>query len=353
MRARNWMVTAALAALAFTSGPAIAARLNPELPAASKTWAPKRTQWGDPDLTGTWPLDSLARTAFQRPERFGDRAQLTDAEFAAADRSAAAQRSLFDKEEKVGKLSVGHWTEYGKPLRQTSLIVEPANGRLPPLTEEGKRRAANMKSSWSHAVFDDLSDFNSLDLCITRGLPASMLPFPYNNGVRIFQGPGFVAIQLEIVHEMRIIPLDGRQGLPHGMQNWLGSSRGHFEGNTLVIETTHFNGQSPMVIVGPTNQPVPTSTSMRIVERLTPTGPDALQYEARIEDPVVLTAPWKMSFPWTRNDKYKLYEYACHEGNIQVAGYIRGTSPRFAAYRAQKKVEIDAAAHAAAAKPGG
>ena len=349
MRACDWMIASVLATLALAAGPAVAAEAKsaPVPASASKVWTPRLTQWGDPDLTGTWPLDSLARTPFQRPERLGDRALLTEAEFTAADKSAAEQRSRFDKEEKVGKLSVGHWTEYGKPLRQTSLIVEPSNGRMPPMTEEGKRRAANMKSSWSHAVFDDMSDFNSLDQCITRGLPASMLPFPYNNGVRIFQGPGFVAIQLEIVHETRIIPLDGRPGLPHGMQNWMGSSRGHFEGNTLVIETTHFNGQSPMVIVGPTNQPAPTSTSMRIVERLTPTGPDTLQYEARIEDPEVLTAPWKMAFPWTRNDKYVLYEYACHEGNIQVAGYIRGTSPRFAAYRAQKKAEIEAAAHRA------
>ena len=140
-------------------------------------------------------------------------------------------------------------------------------------------------------------------------------------------------MQLEIVHETRVIPLDGRGPLPGPMQNWLGASRGHFEGNTLVIETRDFNGQSPMVIVGPTNQPVPTSTSMYIVERLTPTSPNTLQYEARIEDPVVLTAPWKLSFPWTRNDRYKLYEYACHEGNVQLAGYIKGTSPRFAEYR--------------------
>ena len=352
MGVRNWIFAAAMAALAADAGVAAAQPATGHASAA-KSWTPRRTAWGDPDLTGTWPLDSLARTPFQRPERYGDRAYLTDQEFAAADQSAAKQRGLFDKEEKVGKLSVGHWTEYGKPLRQTSLIVEPANGRLPPMTAEGKARAANMKSSWSHAVFDDLSDFNTLDLCITRGLPASMLPFPYNNGVRIFQGPGFVAIQLEIVHELRIIPLDGRGALPSRMSTWLGSSRGHFEGNTLVVETRNFNGQAPMVIVGPTNQPVPTSKSMRIVERLTPTGTDTIQYEARIEDPEVLTAPWRMAFPWTRNENYKLYEYACHEGNVQVAGYIRGTSPRFAAYRAAKKAEIEAAAKRASAGAGG
>ena len=300
---------------------------------AAWAWTAPKTSWGDPDLRGTWPLDAVARTPFQRPPQYGDRAFLSDAEYAQALKGAADLGKRFDIEEKVGKLSVGHWTEYGQTTRQTSLIVEPSNGRLPPMTDEGKRLAAGMKSSWSEKVFDSMADFNSLDRCITRGLPASMLPFPYNNGVRIFQGPGYVVMQLEIVHETRVIPLDGRGALPGPMQNWLGASRGHFEGNTLVIETRNFNGQSPMVIVGPTNQPVPTSPSMHITERLTPTGPGVLQYEARIEDPVVLTAPWKLSFPWTRNDKYKLFEYACHEGNVQLAGYIKGTSPRFAEYR--------------------
>jgi hypothetical protein len=301
--------------------------------AAAPAWTPPRTAWGDPDLTGTWPLDSVARTPFQRPPQYGDRAFLTDAEYAQALKGAADLGKRFAIEERVGKLGVGHWTEYGQPTRQTSLIVEPANGRLPPMTEKGKRLAAGMKSSWSEKVFDSMADFNSLDRCITRGLPASMLPFPYNNGLRIFQAPGYVVMQLEIVHETRIIPLDGRPAQPGQIDNWLGSSRGHFEGNTLVIETTNFNGESPMVIVGPTNQPVPTSKELHITERLTPVGPNTLQYEATIEDPDVMTAPWKLSFPWTRNDKYVLYEYACHEGNVQLAGYIKGTSPRFAEYR--------------------
>ena len=299
---------------------------------AAGAWTAPKTAWGDPDLRGTWPLDSVARTPMQRPPQYGDRLFLSDAEFAAAEKGAADMRHRYEVEEKVGKLSVGHWTEYGAPSRQTSLIVEPKNGRLPEMTPEGKRLAAGMKSSWSGAVFDSMADFNSLDRCITRGLPASMLPFPYNNGVRIFQAPGYVVMQLEIVHETRIIPLDGRAP-PAGQANWLGASRGHFEGNTLVIDTTNFNGESPMVIVGPTNQPVPTSRRMHIVERLTPVGPNTLQYEATIDDPVVMTTPWKLAFPWTRNDKYKLYEYACHEGNVQLAGYIKGTSPRFAEYR--------------------
>ena len=321
--------------------------------AATRGWAPPKTPWGDPDLRGTWPLDSVGQTPFQRSLQYGDQAYLTDAQFAAAQKAAAKAAQGYANEEKAGKLGMAHWSERGEPSRQTSLIIEPANGRLPPMTEQGKTLAKGMKSSWSQKVFDDLSDFNSLDLCITRGMPASMVPFPYNNGVRIFQGPGYVAIQLEIVHETRIIPLDGRAPLPGAMTTWLGSSRGHFEGDTLVVESGNFNGLAPMVIVGPTNQPVPTSRQLHITERLTPIGPNTLQYEARVEDPDVLTAPWKMSFPLTRNDGYRIYEYGCHEGNEQVGNYIRATSPRFAALR-QKAADLrNEQAKAVPARPPG
>ena len=298
-------------------------------------WSPPRTAWGDPDLRGAWPLDSVGRTPLQRPDKFGGRALLTDEEYAAARTAAAKAVAGYEAEEAAGKLGNGHWLEFSRaqPLRQTSLITEPANGRIPPMTEAGKARAATMRSSWSQKVFDSLGDFNSLDLCITRGMPASMTPFPYNNGVRIFQAPGQVAIQLELIHETMIIPLDRGPPLPGRMTTWLGSSRGHFDGNTLVIETTNFNGAAPMVIVGPGNQPIPTSRSLHIVEHLTPTGPGTLQYEAWVEDPDVLTGPWKMAFPWTRNETYRIYEYACHEGNVQVGNYIRATSPRFAGKR--------------------
>ncbi len=312
---------------------------KPAKAAASKPWTAPRTPWGDPDLRGVWPLEEVARTPFQRPEKYGTRAELTDQEYAEALKSANQQALRYASEEKAGKLGMGHWTEFGHTLRQTSLITAPANGRLPPMTEAGKAMAAKMHSSWSEKVFDSIADFNSLDRCITRGMPASMLPFPYNNGLRIFQGPGYVAMQLELIHETRIIPLDGRGPMPGAISTWLGASRGHFEGNTLVIETGNFNGGSPMVIVGPTNQPVPTSPKLHITERLTPAGPDTILYQARVEDPVVLTGPWEMSFPWTRNDRYRLYEYACHEGNTAIRNYIRATSPRFAAARAKAMAE--------------
>ena len=310
-----------------------AAPAKPTKVSVAAKWKPARTPWGDPDLQGTWPLDQLGRTPLQRPAALGNQAYLTDEQYAKALKDAAEAAKGAEREEKENKLGNGRWLERGQPLRQTSLIVEPANGQLPSLTEAGKARAATMKSSWTEKVYESPADFNSLDRCITRGLPSSMIPFPYNNGVRIYQTPGYVVIQLEIVHETRIIPLDGGPPLPSNMKTWLGSSRGHFEGDTLVIDTTNFNGESPMTIVSSRANSVPTSPSMHMVERLTPTGPNTLQYEARIEDPDVLTAPWKMSFPWTRNDHYQFFEYACHEGNTVIGNYIRATSPRFAEQR--------------------
>jgi hypothetical protein len=327
------LIVCAVSALALTAAGAAFAADQPTAKKPAKAWTAPKTPWGDPDLQGTWPLDELGRTPLQRPAQYGDRLYLNDDEYKKALATAQAALKGAENEEKANKLGAGHWFEGGVPLRQTSLIVEPKNGHLPPLTEKGKQLAATMKSSWTQTVFETPDDFNSLDRCITRGLPASMIPFPYNNGLRIFQSPGYVVIQLEIVHETRIIPLDGRPPLPAGMQTWLGSSRGHFEGDTLVIDTTNFNGATPMTIVSSRATSVPTSRQMHIVERLTPTDHDHIQYEATIEDPDILTAPWKMSFPWTRNDKYQFFEYACAEGNEQTGNYIKATSPRFAEER--------------------
>jgi hypothetical protein len=341
-------VVLSVLALAATAPGVLAQESSPK-PAkrAAAKWTPPRTPWGDPDLQGTWPLDQLGRTPLQRPTQYGDRLYFTDEEYKKAQADAAQVAAGAEREEKENKLGGGHWFEYGKALRQTSLIVEPRNGRLPPLTEKGKQLAATMKSSWTETVFETPDDFNSLDRCITRGMPVSMIPFPYNNGVRIFQTPGYVVIQLELIHETRIIPLDGSPHLPKRMETWLGDSRGHFEGDTLVIESTNFNGGSSMIIVSSRATSVPTSKQLHVVERLTPIDHDHIQYEATIEDPDILTAPWKMSFPWTRNDKYEFFEYACAEGNEQTANYIKATSPRFAAERARNGGVAAALTHAA------
>ena len=304
-------------------------------------WHAPKTAWGDPDLRGQYPLDQVGRTPMQRRPQYGNRLLMTDEEYAEAVRQAAEVEGGADREDASNTLGAGNWFEYGTALRQTALVVEPAEtGRIPALTEEGQRRVAGMHSSWKDQVFEGIGNFNSLDRCITRGMPATMLPFPYNNGVRVFQSPGWVVINHEMIHEQRSIPLDGRQQPAGSYKTWLGSSRGHFEGDTLVVETTNFNGLSPMAIVGPSNGTagIPTSTSMKIVEHFTP-GPNGLYYEAWVEDPVVLTAPFKIAYPWARHNEYEPFEYACHEGNTLVIANIRSTSPRYAEWRARNFAE--------------
>lgn len=303
-----------------------AAGCNAEPPPAATTgpavYTAPRTAWGDPDLEGMWPIDKLNGTPVQRPASFGERRLLTDEEFAERVERLRGLNGRYDAEIAANKMGIGHWAEMGRPNRLTSLIVEPANGRVPPLTAEGQSRSATMTSSWSNIPFDKVSDFNPLDRCITRGLPASMFPFMYNSGIEIMQAPGYVVIRLEIVHETRVVPVDGRAALAPEIRQWLGESRGRFEGDTLVIETRNFNAESPMLIVGPGGTPIPTSRELKVVERLTRVAADAIDYEIAVEDPVVLTGPWKAAFPLERDTDYRFFEYACHEDNSAVRNFI-------------------------------
>jgi len=289
---------------------------------AGGAYASPRTPWGDPDLQGMWPIDKLNGTPVQRPPELGRRRYLTDDEYAARVERLRGLNARYDEEIAGNKMGIGHWAEMGQPNRLTSLIVEPTNGRLPALTPEGERLSATMTSSWSSIPFDKVSDFNALDRCITRGMPASMFPFMYNSGVEIMQAPGVVVIRLELVHETRVVPVDGRAPLASEIVQWLGESRGRFEGDTLVIETTNFNGETPMLIVGPGGKPIPTSVEMRIVERLTRTSADTIAYEIAVEDKQVLTEPWKAAFPLQRDDAYRMFEYACHEDNSAIRNFI-------------------------------
>jgi hypothetical protein len=289
---------------------------------SSELWSVPMTAWGDPDLRGMWPLDYINGTPVQRPEGFGERRLLTDAEFAERSERLATLNARYGDEIATNKMGMGHWAEMGEPNRLTSLIEEPANGRVPAMTAEGRRISATMRSSWSDIPFDSIADFNALDRCITRGLPASMFPFMYNSGIEVMQAPGYVIIRLEIVHETRVIPVDGRPALDSRVRNWLGESRGHWEGNTLVIETTNFNAESPMLIVGPRSTPIPTSEQLRIVERLTRTAEDTIEYEIAVEDPVTISGPWKAAFPWRRDQQYRFFEYACHEDNYTIRDFI-------------------------------
>ena len=325
------MAAAVLAAAAwFVLGPPVAVAQDKDLtaiPAVPKTYHPKQTAWGEPDLRGTWPIDHLNFTPLQRTQAQGNRVFLTDEEYAQRVKQLNATAERYDQENKSGKMGMGHWVEAGTANRRTSLLIDPANGQLPAKTEEGKRRSALMRSSYrAGQTWDWVTDFDTWDRCITRGMPASMFTFNYNNGIRLFQSPGLVAIQLEMVHEVRMIPTDGR-AVPAGLHNWLGESRGHWEnGNTLVVETTNLKTGPSATNVGtwgsPRENDTPVSDQAHVLERFTMTGPDSIVYDVTYTDPVVYTAPWTARLDWKRNDKYQIYEYACHEGNVQIAGYI-------------------------------
>jgi len=309
------------------------------VPPVPKTFKPKKTSWGDPDLRGIWPIDHLNGTPMQRDPKQGNRMFLSDEEFAERAKRVDTAAARYDKEESSDKLGQGHWVEMGQPSRRTSLLIDPPSGRLPEMTTEGKRRAALMRSSWRKGQsFDSPADFDSWDRCITRGMPASMLPMQYNNGIRIYQTPGEVVISLEMIHETRIIPTDGRPSNPSQVRNWMGESRGRWEnGNTLVVTTTNLKpGPSATSILttgSPPENDTPISESTSIVERFTMTGQDTIVYEVTYTDPVVFTAPWTVRLDWKRNDKYEFFEYACHEGNVQIRNYISASR----AQRAENK----------------
>lgn len=309
------------------------------MPPVPTDYEPARTSWGDPDLRGTWPIDNIASLPMQRPAQYGDRYWLTEEEYQARLRQAAGSDARYAAEDKNDSIGMGHWVESDASGRRTSLLVDPPSGQLPRLTDKAQELFNGGRSSWTpNTVYDWVTDFDSWDRCVSRGFPASMLPFRYNNGIRVFQSPGTVAIALEMLGT-RVIPIGEEGKWPQAVESWLGSSRGHWEGNTLVIETTNLKtGDSATKVAADRNgsplnmatigiQPymfnvIPTSAQAKVVERLTPTGPDSIVYEMTYSDPEVFSAPFTARLDWTRNEEYEFYEYACHEGNVQVRNYI-------------------------------
>ena len=298
------------------------------------------TAWGDPDLQGMWPIMHVFSTPLQRNERYGDREVLTDEEYEGAQANLARREANYQREIEGGQMGMGHWAETttrSEAARLTSLIVYPPDGRFPDLTARGEELRPFFGSDDTRQVFDSPdSDFDSWDRCITRGLPNSMLPFNYNNGIRIIQSPGFVVIDIEMIHESRIVPIDGRPSLESEIQQWMGESRGYWEGPTLVVETTNFNGEVNMTNPGIPGSPrgdTPSTTGMRTTERFTRINDVRIDYEMTIEDPEVLTDKWTLRYPMILDEAYQFFEYACHEDNtavrnfIEMSRYERGLSP--------------------------
>ena len=299
---------------------AAGAQTAPAAGATKTAWIHPMTPWGDPDLQGMWPSGQMTGVPLERPERFGERAILTDEEFAA--REAQLKRSFEG-------FVLGAWGEQGRAQRQASLIVDPSNGRMPPLTAEGRRKSATLHSSWQSIWFNGPEALDTWDRCITRGVLPSMLPAQYSNGIEIHQAPGYVVIRNEMIHEARIIPLDGRPHLGPAIKQYMGDSRARWDGRTLAVETTNFNGRTAATNPGTSGSPeqnnVPTSESLRLVERFTRVDADTLDYEARVEDPVVFTRSWTVAYPLRRDPKYRMFEYACHEANYALRNLINGS----------------------------
>ncbi len=310
-----------------TLAAAAAAALLLATAATAQDYTPERTEWGDPDFRGTWPLELLYRSGIplERPEPYGDRALLTDEEFAQRLAAASAPRAIFALEDVVAPPGLAEWLQATPFGRRTSLLVDPPNGRLPPMTPEASALdAAGRNSFMDGQPIDWIIDLDAYDRCIVRNLPAAIFPWPENNGIRIFQSPGFVVLQLEVLGT-RVIPVGHGERWPEPVRSWMGRSIGHWEGDTLVIETEAIvagDSASPDLtkragspINGRPNGVVPMSSKARAIERLTMTGPNTIAYEVTYSDPDVYTAPWTAAVEWIRDDGYRMYEFACHEGN--------------------------------------
>jgi hypothetical protein len=312
----------------------LAARVPAQAPAADSAsnakWVTPRTAWGDPDLQGIWPSSEMIGVPLQRDHALGTRAFLTDQEFAQRQKQASQQEEA-DSEEFIAARTGGgdgtgppnHWGERGRPQRQASLIVDPPNGRMPPMTPDGERRAADRarRSSTGAGPFNGPEDLDYYDRCISRGVLGSIAPVVYNNGTEIVQSPGYVAIRYEMIHETRIIPLDGRAPVSPAVRQHAGIARGHWENDTLVVETTNFNGT---IGVTGNGRLMPTSDALKMVERFTRVDANTIHYEATVDDPKTWTGPWRVSFPLRRDDDYGFYEYACHEGNNAMRNILSG-----------------------------
>jgi hypothetical protein len=327
-----------------------------------KGWVHPKTAWGDPDLTGIWPIAhglNLVRSCPRAggPGRGGtptpapaapaappcdpnniplfksDAVYAADVERALGIRKAGDNATQALARGDFGAALQGGVTDPTFPERQTSMIVEPANGRLPELTPEGKRRSALMKSSWALPgevqTWDHWEDFDSWDRCITRGMPSSMMPHRYNNGIEIFQAPGMVVLSLEMIHEDRIVYTDGRPPLKPVFKHYMGEPRGRWEGNTLVITTTNYkegpSGTNIGVFGSPAGNRFPVSDQMKTTERLTRLNDNTILYEMKVEDPVIMVQPYTVRYPLRLNNSYEWWEYNCHEGNRTIRDYINAS----------------------------
>ena len=288
----------------------------------SAAWTPPRTPDGQYDLQGVWTNGTL--TPFERPPGLADKPFFTEEEAAAQQRQAAERRASAASTRRPGDVGNDNEAFVDRdykllPTRQTSQVVDPPDGRVPILPAAEQKRAFNVAS------VDSFETMSPWDRCITRG-PTGMFPAGYNNGFQIVQSPGYVLIIQEMIHEARIIPLDGRAHVGSSIRQWTGDSRGRWEDRTLVVETTNFHDRGWITTHAGSGRlrGVPHSPGLRLVERFTRVDADTIDYTMTIDDSAVYAKPWTVSVPLVRNDNYQIFEYACHEGNQATGLILRG-----------------------------
>ena len=310
-----------LAAVALLGGvvAAQAAQVAPRKPG----YVAPRTPWGDPDLQGVWPSIDMVRVPLERPRQYGTRIMMSVEEQQALEQREQDQIERTARQGAGGQIgSPGHWVEWGRSQRQTSLLVDPPDGHMPALTADGKARQARLpKGTTEYGILNGPADFTPVERCISRGVIGSMLPVTTSSGMDITQAPGYVAIRYEMIHETRVIPLSRRPPLPRTISPFMGDARGRWEGDTLVVETTNF---SDKVGVGVNGSGPPASPVMMLTERFTRVAPETIRYEATVNDPQTFTAPFTVAFPLTLMPDYLMAEYACHEGNLGLRFALSG-----------------------------
>jgi len=282
--------------------------------AKDPNWQAPRTPWGHPDLQGTFSTDDMRGIPQDRPANQADRLSLTPEEF--------LQRASGDEASRFGAVNQESFlrNEFGiRTFGYTSIVIEPANGRRPAITAkaQARQKAQAGVGTFGTRPLNGFDDFSLYDRCITRGI-SSITPVLYGNGVRFVQSPTEIVMTYEMIHDSRVIYLDGRKKVGSKITQWLGDSRGHWEGDTLVVETTNLDERSPAV------GGVPASATMKLTEWFTRVDPQMIEYKLRVEDPEMVTAPFTLRYMLSTQPDYpEVYEYSCHEGNTAVEHGLR------------------------------
>jgi hypothetical protein len=319
-RRRSLILLASAGALMLAAAPM--AQQTAGTQRSASRWTAPRTPWGDPDLQGIYTNKDENNTPFERPndlagKRISDFGEKEMADLRKQRQEAAMQqaRSIGGTADNDTGAGPSHWYEHlDAENAQPWLVIEPEDGRVPPLTAAARERAAARQAARKgRGPADSYTDRSIYDRCISRGVPDTMRPIIYGASYDITQAPGYVVIRYEMIHEARVIPLDRRPRLSPAIKQYMGDARGWWEGETLVVETT--NVHENMNYRGSTS-------GLKVTERFTPVGPDRISWEARAEDPTTWERPWAIRMPLKRDNTQEIFEFGCHEGNRGLANIL-------------------------------